>query len=155
MNCRFLAFEGERMKSNYTTLMQSKYFNPAFNSAIFDGPIRIYFAQFHESFALKIYFLAQQKLEQQMQKAKELSKISSANIFIMVYPTEETFHLSFESDADITKNIMCEAHNDDYVIGLKGPVEDHELDYLFEKISEQIQLWKQRHLNPHENTAVL
>ena len=78
------------MKSSYSTLMQSKFFNPAFNSAIFDGPIRIYFAQFHESLALKIYFMIQQKLNNEVARAKEISKATGANILVMVYPSEES-----------------------------------------------------------------
>lgn len=143
------------MKSNYTTLMQSKYFNPAFNSAIFDGPIRIYFAQFHESFALKIYFLAQQKLEKQIKQAKELTKHSNSNIFIMVYPTEETFQLSFDNETSANEKIICEAHNEDCVIGLKGPVEDHDLEVLFEKINLQIQEWSHHLTMPNENATII
>jgi len=129
------------MKSSYSTLMQSKFFNPAFNSAIFDGPIRIYFAQFHESLALKIYFLIQQKLSQEVARAKVMSRATGANILVMIYPTEESFKMSFEQDQ--TKNpLAIEKWNEDVVIGLRGPLEDEHLDFLIETIALSIQNWK-------------
>ena len=77
------------MKSTYSYLMQSKYFNPAFNSAIFDGPVRIYFAQFQESFALKIYFHMQNQFKDELARAKDLAKTINSNLLIMVYPSAD------------------------------------------------------------------
>lgn len=125
------------MKSTYTNLMQSKYFSPAFNSAIFDGPLRIYFAQFHESIALKIYFLVQQKLKDEMAQMKEMSKISGSNILVMVYPTDETFAMTFESAVPANK-MICETWNADYVIGVCGALEDSQLEGLIQEIHQGI-----------------
>lgn len=130
------------MKSSYSTLMQSKFFNPAFNSAIFDGPIRIYFAQFHESLALKIYFLVQQKLSQEVARAKEVSRASGANILVMIYPTEESFLMSFDGQEQTQNPLALEKWNEDVVIGLRGPLEDQQLDLLIETLSLTIQNWK-------------
>jgi hypothetical protein len=131
------------MKSSYSTLMQSKFFNPAFNSAIFDGPIRIYFAQFHEALALKIYFMIQQKLHDQVARAKELSKASGANILVMVYPNEESFLMSFESQQNqAAYPLALEKWNEDVVVGLRGPIDDQHLDLLMETIGLAIQNWK-------------
>ncbi|MGZ3744124.1 MAG: hypothetical protein ACXWRE_08070 [Pseudobdellovibrionaceae bacterium] len=130
------------MKSSYSTLMQSKFFNPAFNSAIFDGPIRIYFAQFHEALALKIYFLIQQKLSHEVARAKEISKTRGANILVMVYPTEESFLLSFEGHDETTDPLALERWNEDVVVGLRGPLEDDKLDHLLETISLAIHNWR-------------
>lgn len=130
------------MKSNYSTLMQSKFFNPAFNSAIFDGPIRIYFAQFHESLALKIYFMIQQKLGEHVARAKEISKATGANILVMVYPTEESFLLSFEAQNKNTQPLALEKWNEDVVVGLRGPIDDQHLDLVVDTIGLAIQNWK-------------
>lgn len=129
------------MRSSYSTLMQSKYFNPAFNSAIFDGPIRIYFAQFHESLALKIYFMIQQQLVKEMARAKEVSKSSGANILVMVYPTAESFTLSFDGKPADTP-FETEKWNEDIVIGLRGPIEDNKLDLLMESLRLTMNNWK-------------
>ena len=128
------------MKASYSNLMQSKYFSPAFNSAIFDGPLRIYFAQFHESMALKIYFMVQQKLSAELIRAKEISKAAQANILVMIYPTEDSFEMTFENHSALGK-ITVESWNDDIVIGLRGPLEDSELDSLIQTLSEAMGQW--------------
>lgn len=128
------------MRSSYATLMQSKYFNPAFNSAIFDGPIRIYFAQFHEAFALKVYFLIQQKLSAEMAKARKTSKESGANILVMVYPTSENFAVPFSAvkEADL---LEVERWQENVVIGLRGPIQDEKLDHLMETLRLTMNTW--------------
>lgn len=137
-----LAGGNYNMRSSYTTLMQSKYFNPAFNSAIFDGPVRIYFAQFHEALALKIYFMVQQQLSAELAKAKELAKASGANVLVMIYPTEESFSLSFETAAHKNSPWEVEKWNEDAVIGLRGPAEDENLDLLIETLRMTMQNWR-------------
>ena len=37
-------------------ITQSSFYSPAFNGAIFDGPLRLYFSQAQEAMALKFYF---------------------------------------------------------------------------------------------------
>ncbi|MGZ3773158.1 MAG: hypothetical protein ACXVCY_06275 [Pseudobdellovibrionaceae bacterium] len=128
------------MRSSYATLMQSKYFNPAFNSAIFDGPIRIYFAQFHEAFALKVYFLVQQKLSEEFTKARQTSKESGANILVMVYPTSENFSEAF-SDANTTALLEIDHWQENVVIGLRGPTDDRDLDQLMETLRLTMNTW--------------
>lgn len=128
------------MRSSYATLMQSKYFNPAFNSAIFDGPIRIYFAQFHEAFALKTYFLIQQKLVAELTKARQVSKESGANILLLVYPDSENFNVSFATEKK-SALIEVEKWQENVVIGLRGPIEDTELDQLMETLRLTMNTW--------------
>lgn len=129
------------MRTSYSTLMQSKYFNPAFNSAIFDGPVRIYFAQFHEPQALKIYFMLQQQLGAEMAKAKEASKLSGANILVMIYPTNDSFVLSFDGKPENTP-FETEKWNEDVVIGLRGPLDDSKLDLLMDSLRLTMNNWK-------------
>jgi hypothetical protein len=122
--------------------MQSKFFSPAFNSAIFDGPVRIYFAQFHEALALKIYFLIQQKLAAEMVRAKEISKAINANIMVMIYPTEESFLLSFENENHSVAPLAVDQWQDDIIVGLRGPIEDDQLDLLVATLRENILNWR-------------
>ncbi len=133
------------MRSSYTPLMQTKYFSPAFNSAIFDGPMRIYFAQLHESFALKVYFLVQQKMmstgTQNQEVATEFKNrlvSSRTNVLIMVYASEESFGYSF---AQKSSNAVWsyEELQGDLVVGLERPLEDHELPEFIEDLKFQIQ----------------
>lgn len=130
------------MRSSYTTLMQSKYFNPAFNSAIFDGPVRIYFAQFHEALALKIYFLIQQKLSAEVLQAKVLSRATGANILVLIYPTAETFAQSFNNVERRTGPLDVEKWHEDVVVGLRGPIEDENLDFLIETLRLTMENWR-------------
>ena len=129
------------MKSSYSSLMQSKYFSPAFNSAIFDGPVRIYFAQFHESLALKIYFMLQQKWPSEFSRAKDLSKSSHANIMVMIYPTEDSFLSSVDADKAGDAPWIAEEWNQDAVIALRGPLEDSAMESFMEFAGNVMRAW--------------
>ena len=123
------------MKSSYSTLMQSKFFNPAFNSAIFDGPVRIYFSQFHESLALKIYFGLQQNYLDLMNDAKEAHKNHGNNILVMIYPSQEAFEMSFDG-----KNcLLCiDELEEDGLIAINGPFEDEQLPEVLKCIADSV-----------------
>lgn len=126
------------MKGTYTALMQSRFFNPAFNSAIFDGPIRIYFAQFHESLALKIYFCLQQKFSQEMERAKQLHQIHDRNILVMLYPSKDSFMMSFDEDQFLAKSELMS----DTVLGISGPFEDDKLEVVLNEILQSLSVWE-------------
>jgi hypothetical protein len=139
------------MKGTYAALMQSKYFNPAFNSAIFDGPIRIYFAQAHEPLALKIYFHLQQNYAAEVARAKELAKNIERTVLLMLYPSTDSFQNSFESDAFL----QVEQLHDDTVIGVNGPFEDQKLDQVLASTLEAIQSWEKIPYEKSEVNAIL
>lgn len=125
------------MKSSYTPLMQSKYFSVAFNSAIFDGPYRIYFSQFHESFALKIYFLLQQRTGTEFSSLRSHSQKSKVNFYIMIYPHPESFDYSFE-EGGVESLWSTEKWNRDLVMGLKRPLEDHEVPQFIDEVARAV-----------------
>lgn len=126
------------MKGTYSALMQSKFFNPAFNSAIFDGPLRIYFAQSHEALALKVYFNFQQKFLSEMNRAKELHKFVGRNVLLMLYPTKESFEHSFEAPQFVVSDVL----SDDTIIGVAGPYKDEELDQILEAVLAAFRSWE-------------
>jgi hypothetical protein len=129
------------MRETTTYVTQSKYFSPAFNAAIFDGPIRIYFAQYQEPQALKIYFNLQERFQEARKNAKGIFKDRARNIFVMLYPTDETFDLSF-GDTDITKGagawagktIVKTRLGQDFILGVRGPVEEGEVEELLNEL---------------------
>ncbi len=131
------------MKSNYSSLMQSKFFNPAFNSAIFDGPVRIYFAQLHESLALKIYFKLQKEHAETVQKAKELSKRLGHNFLIMVYPNLESFQFAFEASA-LDSEYAIDQHLGDQVIGLRNADENADFSFLGPLLNATVNEWQEQ-----------
>lgn len=85
---------GEPEVSSRLYITQSPFYSPAFNGAVFDGPLRLYFSQTQEALALKFYF-------ELRTKTQDLSEIwprsGGANLFVMLYPTEETFDLCFSA----------------------------------------------------------
>jgi hypothetical protein len=127
------------MKSTYTSLAQSRFFNPAFNSAIFDGPVRIYFAQSHESLALKIYFSLQQNFAAEMARAKDIHKDDGRNLLIMLYPSKDSFQMSFEDRKDF---LVVDNLDGDEIIGINGPFEDEELSKVLQTVSEVLTNWR-------------
>ncbi len=130
------------MRENVAYVAQSKYFSPAFNAAIFDGPIRIYFAQYQEAQALKVYFNLQQRFGEARKQGLGIFKNRERNIFVMLYPTEDAFDLSFgpvepaatgagaEAGPAFNGAIACATIGDDYVIGVKGPVSDQSFERI-------------------------
>lgn len=73
-------------------ITQSSFYSPAFNGAIFDGPLRLYFAQSQEAVALKFYFELRSRSVDTAWPRSE-----GPNVFVMIYPNEETFDLCFTS----------------------------------------------------------
>lgn len=127
------------MKTSYATLMQSKYFSAAFNSAIFDGPVRIYFAQFHEPVALRIYFMMQQKLNAEIAHCKEITKKSGANVMLMIYPTKEAFSHVF-GKKDVSYSVEEWRH--DLVIGLNGPFDEDQFGAFVDELGQIMMSWR-------------
>lgn len=107
------------MKNGYSQLIQSKYFVTDFNSAIFDGPIRIYFTQSQESLALKVYFHIQNRFASEVKKLKDVSSEVHTSLFILIYPTADTFQKCFESNE---KMITADWEND-LVIGINESID--------------------------------
>lgn len=140
------------MKVSYSSLMTSKFFNPAFNSAIFDGPFRIYFAQIHESLALKIYFSMQQKFPAAVQKAKDCHKAHGTNLLVMVYPSADAFQMSFEGERQF---LIEDQLADDTLIGVNGPFEDEKLHSVLCAMEQAITRWPEPNVIPFELEAQL
>lgn len=75
-------------------ITQSPFYSPAFNGAIFDGPLRLYFSQSQEALALKFYF----ELRAKTQDLNEMwPRNGGPSLYVMIYPTDETFDLCFMS----------------------------------------------------------
>ncbi len=111
------------------TLTQSKFYSPAFNAAIFDGPLRIYFAQYQESLALEIYFKIQQVLKNFTESRKHLKNIG-ANVFVMLYPSSDVFNLSFEVSTD-AHGVAVSRIDKDYIFGINSTINDNGYDFIF------------------------
>lgn len=124
------------MAQSVIQLTQSRYYSPVFNAAVFDGPIRIYFAQHQEALALKVYFKLQQYLKDTYYSFRKSFKQHGQTVFLMLYPTDESFANSFAPDHGAERKVAAEKLGDDHVLGVRGPL--HEDDY--EKVFEHVKL---------------
>lgn len=119
---------------------QSPFFNTAFNAAIFDGPFRIYFAQYQEAHALKIYFGLQNLMRTSLQDEVGKLKADKKCVFVMLYPNEETFLKSFPvslaAGASASPMIRAERLGTDFVIGVQGHLSDSGMDKLHTQIAQ-------------------
>lgn len=137
---QFLA-ESYSLENATTRILQSRYFSPTFNTAIFDGPLRVYFAQAQEPEALKVYFSLQSKVFQENTNEEQAEKISenirdclpkNSTLFVMIYPNKESFQQSFDQDCDFAVAQM----EQDCVIGVQGPISDKTRDDIIGYVKE-------------------
>jgi hypothetical protein len=94
----------------------SRYFSNEFNTAIIDGPLRIYFTDRQEANALQIYFDIQEVLSEGGLKLDSIP-METPHMFLMLYPTIEAFKGVFQNDEPVAfgkfgKNL---------VMGISGP----------------------------------
>lgn len=98
-------------------LMQSQYFLPVFNMAIFDGPFRLYFPQELEEEALRMYVELNEVLAGRVQPSW-LGRWHSKSLIVLLYPDHETFSKAFENPSTIAETIFMDAK----IVGIAGPV---------------------------------
>ncbi|MBX9768325.1 MAG: hypothetical protein K2X47_13710 [Bdellovibrionales bacterium] len=117
------------MNSATTSLLQSKFFTPVFNTAIFDGPVRMYFSQAQEPEALKLYFRMQSMVGELRHDAD-----NEPHVFIMIYPNKESFVQSFDLDA----TSAVERLGPHVVFGIRGPLDESDMDVITHRIETQL-----------------
>jgi hypothetical protein len=132
----FLA-ESYTLENATTRILQSRYFSSAFNTAIFDGPLRVYFSQVQEPEALKVYFSLQSKVFQE-ENGNKIENIRDAlpknsTLFVMIYPNKESFQQSFDQDCDFAVAKI----EQDCVIGVQGPISDKTRDEIITFVREK------------------
>lgn len=123
------------MAQSVIHLTQSRFYSPVFNAAVFDGPVRIYFAQHQEALALKVYFKLQQYLQDTYSTFRKNFKQHGQTIFLMLYPNSESFHNSFADGM----TVACEKLGDDHVLGVCGPLDEDQYEMVFERVKAILQ----------------
>ncbi len=111
------------MRQQISFLTQSRFYSPAFNAAIFDGPVRIYFAQYQEPLALKVYFSVQERLKESFSQIRESFRKTGLNVFVMLYPSSEAFKMTFDEGA-LESSVIVERLGNDFVVGVSGPLNE-------------------------------
>ncbi|HMN67068.1 MAG TPA: hypothetical protein PKC28_00885 [Bdellovibrionales bacterium] len=122
------------MAQSVIHLTQSRFYSPVFNAAVFDGPIRIYFAQHQEALALKVYFKLQQYMKDTYSSFRKSFKAHGQTIFLMLYPNQESFENSFTGPLSKPCPVAAEKLGNDHVLGVCGPRLDEEYEEVFEQV---------------------
>lgn len=119
------------MDSSQLLFTQSRFYTPAFNAAIFDGLLKIYFAQMQEGQALHLYFYLQKQLENS--SLAHFTK-EEPQLLIMIYPNEESFQQACVEPQQIkktTKTMMWSgSYADQKVLGLHGEMDEDFLQWI-------------------------
>lgn len=132
------------MAASVSRLTQSQYFSPVFNTAVFDGPVRIYFAQKQEAYALEVYFKISSRLRSAF--GDGLNR-KGPSVFVMIHPEVEGFEESFAcKDGD---GFSLKRLDRDYVIGVNGTLNSSQLEGL---ISEVMEIYKKAEAQETEVT---
>ena len=126
------------MREQISILTQSRFFSPVFNGAIFDGPVRIYFSQNQEAAAMKLYFALLNRLKDSFGDGRDQI---SGNIFVMIYPTNDSFRTVFPSDDN--HRIQVDELDGDHVVGLNGPFDEVEFTQIFDVVDRLFVLLRQ------------
>ena len=129
------------MAATYSSFMTTRFYSPVFNTALFDGPLRIYFSQSYESSALKVYHLLQSQYQEQWSQLKECSAKSKEHVFLMIYPDKKDLEIVFSESA---KLIHAQDWEEGLAIGFCQPQNDLELTHQLDNITRSIGSWIER-----------
>jgi len=94
----------------------SRFFSQEFNTAIIDGPLRIYFTDRQEANALQIYFDIQETLSTGGMRLDSIP-MDAPHMFLMLYPTDESFKGVFENE----EKTAFGKFGTNLVLGINGP----------------------------------
>ncbi len=125
------------MAATYSSFMTTRFYSPVFNTALFDGPIRIYFSQSYESAALKIYHLLQTQYLEQWSQMKACSLKSKEHVFLLMYPDKNGLEMVFPK----AKSIQSQEWEEGLAIGFCPPQNDVELVHQLDMITQSIAEW--------------
>lgn len=121
------------MAASYSSFLSTRFYSPVFNTALFDGPFRIYFSQSYESAALKIYHLLQTNHLDLWTAYKRWTEQTKKHAFVLVYPTHQDVQIAFDT-SDSNKQPICQAWEDGFVLGFENPETDADFDRCFKQI---------------------
>ena len=134
------------MAATYSAFMTTRFYSPVFNTALFDGPFRIYFSQSYESSALKMYHLLQTQHEDLWIRLKQWSLATKEHVFLLMYPEKKDVQMVFEEqDQKATAYSDClvqmESWDEGVAIGLTQPLNEIDVQSQIEQIEKLLQNW--------------
>lgn len=128
------------MAATYSSFMTTRFYSPVFNTALFDGPIRVYFSQSYESAALKIYHLLQSEHENTWNRLKEHASKSKEHVFLMIYPEAKDLQMVFTDSKDTQQKQEWE---EGLAVGICQSLDDVMLKDQMQYLINSIDLWIQ------------
>lgn len=126
------------MAATYSSFMTTRFYNSKFNTALFDGPIRIYFSKNYESTALKIYHLLHSQYLEQWSQLWESSYKLKEHVFLMIYSDKNDLESVFSEGS---KLIQSQEWEEGLAIGFYQTQDDLELVNQIEMMSRMMTSW--------------
>lgn len=120
------------MAASYSSFLTTQYYSPVFNTALFDGPFRIYFSQSYESVALKIYHLLQTQDIALWTEYKKWSEKTKKHAFILIYPSDQDLAVAFNTQP--TVQVMHRLWDEGLIIGLANSNSDESFAGVYQNI---------------------
>ena len=131
------------MAASYSAFLSTKYYSPVFNTALFDGPFRIYFSQAYEGTALKIYHLLQVQHLDIWEHYKKWSEKTKKHVFVLIYPTADDVELAFESESDSvlafkSDQVLSIKWEEGQLMATANPKDEIQFELLYNQIMQQL-----------------
>lgn len=127
------------MAASYSAFLSTKYYSPVFNTALFDGPFRIYFSQAYEGTALKIYHLLQVQHLEIWEHYKKWSEKTKKHVFVLIYPTADDVELAFESDLEHKNGqILSMKWDEGQLMATANPKDEIQFELLYNQIMKEL-----------------
>lgn len=120
------------MAASYSSFLTTQYYSPVFNTALFDGPFRIYFSQSYESVALKIYHLLQTQDLALWTEYKKWSEKTKKHAFILIYPSSQDLAIAFDGDQQAP--LMNRLWDEGLILGFANSNEDESFNGTYQNI---------------------
>lgn len=126
------------MSATYSSFMTTRFYSPVFNTALFDGPLRIYFSQSYENVALRIYHILQTQHTETWSLLKNSTHKSKDHLFLMIYPEAGDMHMVFDSQNQPDQLAQTQVWEEGLAVGLFRALNDDQIrqqvDYLVKTI---------------------
>lgn len=124
------------MAASYSSFLTTQYYSPVFNTALFDGPFRIYFSQSYESVALKIYHLLQTQDLGLWTEYKKWSEKTKKHAFILIYPSAQDLAVAF--DGEVQAPLMNRLWDEGLILGFANSHSDDAFPVIYQNILTQL-----------------
>lgn len=131
------------MAASYSSFLTTQYYSPVFNTALFDGPFRIYFSQSYESVALKIYHLLQTQDLALWTEYKKWSDKTKKHTFILIYPSSQDLAMAFDCALPAKQGekqalLMNRLWDEGLILGFANLNEEDSFDSTYQNILTQL-----------------